>query len=262
MESAKESILSYARKSFTGHERSGEIKPDMGKKKGNVFTKQTLTLVGIIVSVIICALCVASDVTGLFTKADIDVKGIEDRITGLIETSKDVIQDISAVSKTLEAAVAENPESEANEEPAKELDKGTVVRVKDGDTYVLNINGEETTVRLIGVDTPESVAPENYSKENTEEGKEISNIVKEKIRKGDTLYVEYDISKTDKYGRTLAYLYFEDGTMVQEWLLENGYAQCVTIQPNSKYANRFAEIQHNAVENGIGLWAYFCETDK
>lgn len=43
--------------------------------------------------------------------------------------------------------------------------------------------------------------------------------------------------------------------MVQEWLLQNGYAQVMTVQPNSKYADRFAEIQHKAAVDKIGLWA-------
>ena len=76
----------------------------------------------------------------------------------------------------------------------------------------------------------------------------VSEIVKQKIRPGDTLYVEYDVEQIDKYGRTLAYLYFEDGVMVQEWLLENGYAQVMTVQPNTKYAERFAALQHIVFE--------------
>ena len=136
-----------------------------------------------------------------------------------------------------------------------DLISSKVVRVKDGDTYVLLIDGEETTVRLIGVDTPESVAPDEYSKENTSEGKMISETVKQKIRSGDTLYVEYDVQQTDKYGRTLVYIYFEDGEMVQEWLLKNGFAEVMTVQPNSKYAERFSEVQSVAVENKVGLWA-------
>lgn len=130
-----------------------------------------------------------------------------------------------------------------------DLISSEVVRVKDGDTYVLKINGEEITVRLIGVDTPESVAPDEYSKENTSEGRLISEIVKQKIQPGDTLYVEYDVAQTDKYGRTLAYLYFEDGVMVQEWLLENGYARVMTVQPNCKYAERFATLYNTDAEN-------------
>ena len=132
---------------------------------------------------------------------------------------------------------------------------GTVIRVVDGDTYLLNIGGTETKVRLIGVDTPESVAPETYDKENTEEGIMVSDIVKEKIKEGDILNIEYDVSKTDSYGRTLAYLYFSNGVMVQDWLLSNGYAQVMTIQPNSKYADHFAELEQAAMGRGEGLWS-------
>lgn len=135
--------------------------------------------------------------------------------------------------------------------------KGTVVRVKDGDTYVLDIDGVETTIRLIGVDTPESVAPEEYSKENTQEGIDVSNIVKDTIKAGDTLLVEYDVGRTDTYGRTLAYLYFESGVMVQEWLLSNGYAQVMTVQPNVKYADHFVTMERVAMNSKLGLWNGF-----
>lgn len=145
---------------------------------------------------------------------------------------------------------------EAIEEPRYEA---TFVRAKDGDTYVVTYNGEDITVRLIGVDTPESVAPSTYSKENTEEGKEVSDIVKDTILKGDKLYLEFDVSSTDKYGRTLAYVYFEDGTMVQDWLLSKGYARTMTIPPNVKYADHFTEVQSIAAENKVGLWNGFFE---
>ena len=137
--------------------------------------------------------------------------------------------------------------------------EATFVRAKDGDTYVVTYNGEDITVRLIGVDTPESVAPSTYSKENTEEGKEVSDIVKDTIMKNDKLYLEFDVSPTDKYGRTLAYVYFEDGTMVQNWLLSKGYARTMTIPPNVKYADHFTEVQSIAAENKVGLWNGFFE---
>lgn len=136
---------------------------------------------------------------------------------------------------------------------------GTLVRVVDGDTYVIDTGGEERKIRLIGVDTPESVAPADYRKENTAEGKEISDIVKDKIIEGDILYIEYDIQETDRYGRTLAYLYFPDGTMIQEWLLSNGYANAVTYPPNVKYSEHFSVLAHTAMENNIGLWNEFFE---
>lgn len=157
-----------------------------------------------------------------------------------------IIHDVYSLRNSTSSSSADRqvPSEFADDFSYSDLKKGEMVRVKDGDTYVMIIDGKETTVRLIGVDTPESVAPSDYSKENTSEGKTISEIVKQKLQPGDVLYVEYDAAQLDKYGRTLAYLYFEDGVMVQEWLLQNGYAQVMTVQPNSKYAERFAEIQH------------------
>ena len=136
----------------------------------------------------------------------------------------------------------------------------SVVRVVDGDTYYVNMDGQEVKVRLIGVDTPESVAPQSYTdatgKENTEVGEYISEIMKDVIKEGDTLLLEFDVDMYDKYDRVLAYAYFEDGEMVQDFLLSNGLAQTMTITPNVKYSDHFADIQRVAVENGIGIWNY------
>ena len=136
----------------------------------------------------------------------------------------------------------------------------SVVRVVDGDTYYVNMDGQEVKVRLIGVDTPESVAPQSYTdatgKENTEVGEYISEIMKGVIKEGDTLLLEFDVDMYDKYDRVLAYAYFEDGEMVQDFLLSNGLAQTMTITPNVKYSDHFADVQRVAVENGIGIWNY------
>lgn len=136
----------------------------------------------------------------------------------------------------------------------------SVVRVVDGDTYYVNMDGQEVKVRLIGVDTPESVAPQSYTdatgKENTEVGEYISEIMKDVIKEGDTLLLEFDVDMYDKYDRVLAYAYFEDGEMVQDFLLSNGLAQTMTITPNVKYSDHFADVQRVAVENGIGIWNY------
>lgn len=134
-------------------------------------------------------------------------------------------------------------------------DSAVITKITDGDTYHVELNGEDITVRLIGVDTPESVAPESYRKENTEEGSKVSELVKEKIKIGDTVYLEYDTSESDRYGRTLAYVYFADGTMVQDWLLSNGYATVYTLEPDTKYAEHFEELESQAKEQDIGIWS-------
>lgn len=147
------------------------------------------------------------------------------------------------------------------------------VRAKDGDTFVVKLmtdSGSEITVRLIGVDTPESVAPESYYKENTEEGKKVSDIVKEKFYKGQPMYIEFDVSQFDRYQRFLGYLWYYDSeqdiqdgrlTMVQDWLLTNGLANVATFPPNVAYADHFVELAAEARENGVGLWAVPSEDD-
>ncbi len=124
-----------------------------------------------------------------------------------------------------------------------------VKRVVDGDTFVIDNGGEEIRVRLIGIDTPESVAPDEYlektGKQNTEAGKTASEFTKSLIE-GKTVYLEFDASREDKYGRLLAYAYLEDGRMIQDILLQTGYAQLMTVPPNVKYSDHFVEVLNNS----------------
>lgn len=134
----------------------------------------------------------------------------------------------------------------------------SVKRVVDGDTFIYEENGSDIRVRIIGVDTPESVAPEESNKVNTDEGKQTSEYVKG-ILDGQTVYLEYDVDKYDDYDRELAYVYLEDGRMLEEILLSEGYAQVMTIQPNVKYADYFYRLQKVARENKVGFWNDFFE---
>ena len=125
-----------------------------------------------------------------------------------------------------------------------------VVWVSDGDTYIVNRNGEAVTIRLIGVDTPESVASEEYQeksgKHNTYKGREASEAMKEVLPKGTFIYILPGKEDTDKYGRTLVYAWFEDGKMIEDFLLENGYAKTLEIPPNTEYAGHFREVEKKA----------------
>lgn len=126
-----------------------------------------------------------------------------------------------------------------------------VTEVVDGDTYKINYEGKEQKVRLIGVDTPESVHPDKSK--NTQYGKEASNYVKELIEKK-YISLEFDVSKTDKYGRLLAYVYLENGEMLNMRLIKEGYAQVATYPPNVKYVDTFKNLQEEARKNKIGFW--------
>ena len=66
--------------------------------------------------------------------------------------------------------------------------------------------------------------------------------------------MEYDVQRTDKWDRTLAYVYLEDGTFVNAYLVENGYARVSTYPPNVKYQNKFIELERKAREEKKGLW--------
>lgn len=127
-----------------------------------------------------------------------------------------------------------------------------VVSVTDGDTFEINYNGTKTKVRLIGIDTPESVHPN--SKKNNKYGEEASKHTKSLLERK-TVKLEFDVSPRDKYGRLLAYVYLEDGEMLNEKLLKEGYAQVATYPPNVKYVENFKELQKEARENKVGFWA-------
>lgn len=125
-----------------------------------------------------------------------------------------------------------------------------VSRVIDGDTFEITNRGKPERVRLIGVDTPESVKPNSPVEPY---GIEASKYTKELIG-GKMVRLEFDVQERDKYGRLLAYVYLEDGTMVNAKLLEEGMAVIMTIPPNVRMADTFLKIQRKAREEKKGLW--------
>lgn len=174
-------------------------------------------------------------------------------------------------NEPVKEAEKENPKEEKkpdagekDEEAPSLQEKASVVRVVDGDTYVVNYKDSEIKVRLIGVDTPESVASDEYlektGKENTDFGKEVSAYMKTKLSAGDTIFLEFDVDKEDDYGRTLVYAYFSDGEMIQKHLLKNGLAKVMTIQPNVAHSDEFAAIEAEAMKNGVGMWEGYEES--
>ncbi len=126
-----------------------------------------------------------------------------------------------------------------------------VIRVVDGDTLEVDFNGTKEKVRLIGVDTPESVHPN--AEKNSEEGKLTSKYTKSKLE-GKEVALEFDVQERDRYGRLLAYVWF-DGEMYNKHLLSIGYAKVATYPPNVKYVDDFTALQKTAREKKAGLWA-------
>jgi micrococcal nuclease len=122
-------------------------------------------------------------------------------------------------------------------------------RVIDGDTIIVNIDGKEERVRLIGVDTPETVHP---SKPVEYFGKEASEFTKRMVE-GKKVRLEFDWQRRDKYGRLLAYIYLEDGTFLNAEIIKQGYGFAYTRFP-FKYLEEFRQYEREARENGRGLW--------
>lgn len=104
-----------------------------------------------------------------------------------------------------------------------------VTRVVDGDTLIVRVDGVDTRVRLIGIDTPESVHPD--ASENTEEGLVASDYTKSLLPSGSRVYLEMDVEPLDIYDRTLAYVFMEDGRFLNAHLLEVGMAEVMTYPP-------------------------------
>ncbi len=130
-------------------------------------------------------------------------------------------------------------------------DVATIIRVIDGDTVVLRLQGEIETVRLIGVDTPETVHP---TKPVECFGPEASAFTHSVLKPKTQVRVQRDVEARDRYQRLLIYLYLIDGTFVNQELLRLGFARTMSIAPNTAFANRFTSIENVARENQIGLW--------
>ena len=125
-----------------------------------------------------------------------------------------------------------------------------VLEVSDGDTIKVKYDdGNIATIRLLGIDTPETHHP---TKPVGCYGPQASDFTKSQLSSRDVL-LEYDIEKYDKYGRTLAFVYV-DGQRFNDILVKNGYAQTLTIAPNKKYSFELLKLELEAEKNDVGMW--------
>ena len=131
--------------------------------------------------------------------------------------------------------------------------RATVVRVIDGDTVSVEIDGQEETVRFIGIDTPETRHPskgvECYGREASARTAELLD--------SQTVYLEEDQSQDsrDRYGRILRYVWLQDGTNVNYQLVAEGYAFEYTYETPYNYQADFKTAQDEARIGQVGLWA-------
>lgn len=128
---------------------------------------------------------------------------------------------------------------------------GRVQRVVDGDTIVVEAPGGSERVRYIGIDTPESVAPgrpvECFGRQ--------ASAANRRLVAGQRVKVVPGAETRDRYGRLLAYVYTEDGRrFVNAELVRSGAADTLSIEPNTEYAGKLADLRRRARAEGAGLW--------
>jgi endonuclease YncB( thermonuclease family) len=169
-------------------------------------------------------------------------------VTGCEGLVEDVGGDGGKAPADLETTAAERA---AWPDPPKDAVAVKVQRVVDGDTFVATVGGRRERVRVIGVDTPESVDP---NRPDEPFGKEASDFAKHYLD-GETVRLAGDAEPRDRYGRILAYVWLRDGTFWNALLAAEGYAQQLTIPPNVTYAPLFRRLVAEARRNDRGLWA-------
>lgn len=124
-----------------------------------------------------------------------------------------------------------------------------VLRVVDGDTIEVDLDGREEDVRLIGVDTPETVKPGEPVQCFGPQASEFAKSVLE----DETVRLEFDRELRDVYDRLLAYVFVED-RFVNAELIEGGFARTLEIEPNTSRAAQLARLEAAAGAAGRGLW--------
>jgi len=178
----------------------------------------------------------------------------EDNSQGIIEG--EVTEEEESVLTEPEQALDNQQESQPQQttqpsQPTSQL--FSVVKVTDGDTIKVDINGTTETLRLIGINTPETVDPrkpvECFGIEASNRAKEL--LTNKKVR------LESDPSQGERgiYGRLLRYVWLEDGTFFNKQMILDGYANEYTYNTPYKYQNEFKQAEKEARENKRGLWA-------
>ena len=136
-------------------------------------------------------------------------------------------------------------DTEPADSPSFEGGHAHVTKVSDGDTIRL---GELGPVRLIGIDTPEVFNGLECF------GRQASNFAKRLLPLGTRVRYRVGVEERDRYGRLLAYVWLPDGRMFNRVMVQQGYAQPLTIPPNVEFADVFSAAARAARRAGLGLW--------
>lgn len=156
----------------------------------------------------------------------------------------------SANTPATAAATIERPRLYLPAPGKKKPGHYAVTQVIDGDTIEIE-RGKGERIRLIGIDTPElgreTVQPDGP-------GWQATMFVFKLLEQDPQVKLKYDEEREDKYGRTLAYVYLPDGRMLNEVLLQEGWAETMRIAPNTRHADEFKRLESEAKAARKGRW--------
>ena len=193
-------------------------------KLSNLFKK--LSIAGVLGSSLLLGACTQSD------------------INDTMSIAKDVVE----IGSQVKDLTTDNKPTA----PERKVIKG--VKVVDGDTLKYQENGQTKEIRLLLVDTPETVHPKLGVQPY---GKEASNFTKKEILLAKKVELEYDPadSGTDKYGRELGYVYV-DGKSLQELLLEKGLARyAYHYKDYYVHEDEYMKAEQKAKQKGVKIWS-------
>ena len=143
--------------------------------------------------------------------------------------------------------------------PAGLVPNATISKVIDGDTVIADVNGSRENVRLIGIDTPESVA---RNRPNQCYGAEASAYLKSLLPDGTAVTLILDEEPRDQYDRLLAYVFRSgDDLFVNLDLVEHGYAGTLSYPPNTHYEHLLDQAAKRATLSKLGLWGVCGDPD-
>ena len=144
-------------------------------------------------------------------------------------------------------------ETEVPDAPAYEQGvTATVERVVDGDTIVAQVDGASERVRLLNIDTPESVQPDTPVECL---GPEASAFLTTLLPPGTAVTLEFDRDRRDQYDRMLAGVVMTDGTLVNAAIARAGFAELLEIGGNDRFTPDVASAVAEAQGAAVGLWA-------
>ncbi|MCR5830132.1 MAG: thermonuclease family protein [Lachnospiraceae bacterium] len=211
-------------------------------------------------SVIFCLMLCCAILTGCRSAEDVAESIMETLISQDEEAQPAEGQKETAQQPKDRQETAQQPEDRQETAQQPVLQKAELVRVVDGDTIIVKVDGEKKRVRLIGINTAESAIPEDMlaqvGKENTEEGKQASEFVKDLLEDVEEVWLQKDVSETDKYDRLLRYVWTEKPTdawnvgevgdkMLNGIIVKNGYSKAIAYKPDTAYHKIFEKISES-----------------